>query len=272
MGYKRSNSTGSFISFRIETFLTAIAHNRWIKAIAIFFSIQLLIVSFPGFNSLAPSVSNSLPPLKAHPLPSSLAKWQGTKSDQDYFAKIKTTPVGYLIWSQFPISVYVEPSPEPDNSAENVRLQKWYEAAQNAIAEWNVYLPLQQIDDPKIADIIILRSSVTRKAELDPETGLYNIPRAITAQTQYEFYLDGTSNILSHRMTVNISPEIGQTATLAAARHELGHALGIWGHSNIETDALYFSQVKDIPFISERDINTLKKIYQQPTKLGWKIP
>ncbi len=272
MGYKRSKITGSFISFRIETFLTVIAHKRWVRGIAIFFTIQLLIVSFPGFNSLAPSTSNSLPPLKAHPLPSSLAKWQGAKSDPDYFANIETTPVGYLIWSQFPISVYVEIPPEPDDSAENLRFQKWYEVVKSAIAEWKVYLPLQQIDDSKIADIVILRSAVTRKAELDPETGLYNIPRAITAQTQYEFYLDESSNILSHRMTVNISPEIGETATLAAARHELGHALGIWGHSNLETDALYFSQVKDTPPISDRDINTLKKIYQQPTKLGWQIP
>ncbi len=272
MGYKRSNHNGSFISFHIKTFFTVIAYNRWVKAIAIFFTIQLLIVSFPGFNSLAPSASNPLPQLKAHPLPSSLAKWQGIKSDQDYFANIKTTPVGYLIWSKFPITVYVEIPPQPDNSAENLRFQQWYEAIKNAIAEWNVYLPLQQIDNSKIADIVISRSSVTRKVQLDPETGLYNIPRAITAQTQYEFYLDATSNILSHRITVNISPELGETATLGAARHELGHGLGIWGHSNLETDALYFSQVKDTPPISERDINTLKKIYQQPTKLGWKIP
>ena len=272
MGYKRSHDIWSFISFHIKILLTEIASNRWFKAISLFLFIQFLIISFPGLNSPAPSLSNPLPYPKAHPLPVSLAKWQEISTDNNYFSNIKTTAVGYLIWSKFPISVYVENPPQSDNSADNLRFQQWYRAVQNAIAQWNVYLPLQQIDNPKIANITILRSPIKRKIQLDPETGLYSIPRAITAQTQYEFYLDSTSQILSHRMTVNISPELGEQATLAAARHELGHALGIWGHSNLETDALYFSQVRDTPLISEGDINTLKKIYQQPTKLGWKIP
>ncbi len=48
----------------------------------------------------------------------------------------------------------------------------------------------------------------------------------------------------------------------------LGHALGIWGHSQLETDALYFSQVRKPAFISVRDVNTLKKVYEQSTALG----
>jgi predicted Zn-dependent protease len=31
----------------------------------------------------------------------------------------------------------------------------------------------------------------------------------------------------------------------------------------------YFSQVRNPPPISPRDVNTLKRIYQQPTSLGW---
>ena len=73
------------------------------------------------------------------------------------------------------------------------------------------------------------------------------------------------------RMTVRVSPSFAGESLLATIRHELGHALGIWGHSPEESDALYFSQVREPPPISSRDINTLKKIYQQPTKLGWKI-
>jgi predicted Zn-dependent protease len=57
----------------------------------------------------------------------------------------------------------------------------------------------------------------------------------------------------------------------AAARHEFGHALGIWGHSLEETDVMYYSQVGEPPSISARDINTLKRIYQQPTRLGWEF-
>ena len=243
-------------------------------AVAVCFFIQLITVSHPFFSSssTASSASDSLPPLKTHPLPSSLAQWQDKSNVGNYFASIQTTAVGYLVWSEFPLSVYVETPPPQDNTASNLRFQQWFKAVQDAIAEWNVYLPLQQIDDAEIADIVIMRSQVSREIQLNPETGLYDIPRAITAQTNYKFYLDQATHTLSHRMTLNISPDLGQPATLAAARHELGHALGIWGHSDMETDALYFSQVRDTPLISVRDINTLKKIYQQPTRLGWKIP
>jgi hypothetical protein len=34
---------------------------------------------------------------------------------------------------------------------------------------------------------------------------------------------------------------------------------------------MYFAQTRDIAPISSRDINTLKKVYQQPTQLGWEM-
>jgi predicted Zn-dependent protease len=216
--------------------------------------------------------SNSLPTLQSHPLPSSLAQWKDSNQQGDYFKLIKTTPVGYLIWSQFPIAVYIEqPSKTTDNSAEEIRFQQWVHEVRKAVTEWNSYLPLQEIDRVELADIIILSSSVDREIQLNSDTGLYDIPRTITAQTNYKFYIKEKPKRLAHQMTVKISPDLGQTATLAAARHELGHALGIWGHSDRESDALYFSQVRNTPTISARDINSLQKIYQQPTKLGWEI-
>ena len=216
--------------------------------------------------------SNSLPALQSHPLPVSLAQWENTDTQGDYFTSIKTAPVGYLVWSQFPIKIYVEqPTDKLDDSANSARFQQWITEVQKAIAQWQPYLPLQQVTQPELADITIFRLSVDRTAKLNPETGLYDIPRAITAQTTYQFYIEESTNILAHKMTIKISPDLSQVATLAAARHELGHSLGIWGHSDRTSDALYFSQVRNTPQISPRDINTLKKIYQQPTRLGWKI-
>ncbi|MEN9869871.1 MAG: hypothetical protein RLZZ171_854, partial [Cyanobacteriota bacterium] len=143
--------------------------------------------------------------------------------------------------------------------------------ARKAIAEWNVYLPLQEVREKDIADILVLRSPPQRAVKLNPNTGLYDIPRAVAAQTNYKFYLTGNPATISMRMTVQVSHNFTGVPLLATIRHELGHALGIWGHSPKAEDALYFSQVSNPPAISERDINTLKQIYQQPTKLGWKI-
>jgi predicted Zn-dependent protease len=239
---------------------------RW----AIAFGLMIL-VSQPAIFSvpLPASDSSNLPVARVHTLPPSLAAW-GDNNQGDYFNQIESTPLGYLVWSQFPLKIYVD-SVTPENTAANQRFQEWTAAARKAIAEWNVYLPLQEVQTKDTADILILRSTPARKVQLNRDTGLYDIPRAVAAQTNYEFYLTPKPEAITPRMTMKVSPNFTGASLLGTIRHELGHALGIWGHSLKPDDALYFSQVSDPPSISPRDINTLKKIYQQPTKLGWKI-
>ena len=212
----------------------------------------------------------NLPPLKAHELPQFLANWQDP-SNEDYFEQIETTSLGYLVWSKFPVKVYIEQPKVVEDTAANKRFRDWALTAKKAIAEWNQYFPLQEIAERETADIIILRSQPEREITLNPDTGLYDIPRAVAAQTNYKFYLAENSATIALRMTVQVSDNFVGESLLATIRHELGHALGIWGHSPEESDALYFSQVSQPPSISARDLNTLKKIYQQPTRLGWKI-
>lgn len=211
----------------------------------------------------------NLPALRVHPLPQALADWQANNQG-NYFDQIESTPLGYLVWSQFPVKIYVD-GIAPQNTAANQRFQQWTIAARKAIAEWNTYLPLEETTVKEQADILILRSQPERAVKLNSDTGLYDIPRAIAAQTHYKFYLTADPASIGMRMTVEVSPNFTGIALLATMRHELGHALGIWGHSPTESDALYFSQVSHPTSISPRDINTLKQIYQQPTKLGWDI-
>jgi predicted Zn-dependent protease len=215
--------------------------------------------------------SAKLPQLKVHPLPQSLTLFDEQIDRNDYFDRVKPSSLGYLVWSQFPIKVYLN-LPTADSAAANLRWQEWEKSVDKAIAEWNVYLPLVRVTNSKIADIIILPSQPERKIRLNLQTGLYDIPRAIAAQTTYKFYLRDRPQILAHRMTIELPPNTIGESLLATIRHEMGHALGIWGHSPKEIDALYFSQVRDPRSISPRDINTLQKIYQQPTRLGWTIP
>ncbi|BAY31436.1 hypothetical protein NIES2107_32950 [Nostoc carneum NIES-2107] len=206
---------------------------------------------------LASVPTASFPTPKAHPLPPTLAKWQDNTNSGDYFAQITATQVGYLVWSQFPIKVYVE-TPTAINSQQ---AQAWVNSVLQAVQEWNAYLPLLIVEKPEVADIKILRKAPP--LQISP---VDKIPRARSALTTYELYTN--NKVLLHRFTILLSPSQTGNYVIAAAHHELGHALGIWGHSPLQTDALYFSQVRQPPPISVRDVNTLKRVYEQPTSLG----
>ncbi|MGF1591313.1 MAG: peptidase [Pleurocapsa sp.] len=251
--------------------------NKWrlkchkLIALAIATCSVFLIVNNIVNNSVNSQLAAELPKPRVHPLPQFLANWQDPANSGDYFREIEATPVGYLIWSQFPVKVYVDKSASTENTAVEKRFREWTAAVDKAIAQWQVYFPLQEVAEPEKADIVVWRSQPKREIKLNPDTGLYDIPRAITAQTNYEFYLTKKPAVINLRMTVQLGDNFTGVTLLATIRHELGHALGIWGHSPKASDALYFSQVSDPPPISARDINTLKKIYQQPTRLGWGI-
>ncbi|WP_353671928.1 matrixin family metalloprotease [Synechocystis sp. LKSZ1] len=238
-----------------------------------------MLVVLIVFFSLASSpvrllAQNSQPnPRPSHPLPASLRPYQASSPEGDYFEQIRPSPYGYLIWSRFPVTVYIEKSQEPsDGRASQQRFQQWTQAVQQALGDWKAYLSLQEVNDPAQADIQIYRREPPLGVHRDPSTGQVQIPRARNAQTRYEIYQSFTQPaLLLHRMVIEIKPGMGPQSILATARHEIGHALGLWGHSPVAKDVLYFSQTAQSPPISQRDIATLIKVYQQPTQLGWPL-
>ena len=231
--------------------------------------ITLFLIS--SFSYSVRAKEDQLPPLQVYPLPMSLQNWTSDNQD-DFFDQIKPHAVGYFIWSDFPIKVYLQ-SPDNDLSPSALlEFEQWQKAAQIAINLWNPYLTMREVEKEDEADILIFRRYPELKTEINPETGLYNLPRVKAATTSVKFSLSNTNpSQLKHRMTIEVNPRQTFDYLISNISHELGHALGIWGHSKNLKDVMYYAHTKDIPPLSVRDINTLKKIYQQPTRLGGRI-
>jgi predicted Zn-dependent protease len=205
----------------------------------------------------APSPAQTPSPAQIHPLPQTLAQWKDTQNAQgDYFDQVKLTQPGFLVWSHLPIQVYIPPPPNDVL----IKPEVWHRAILNAVKDWQPYLPLSLTTSQTNADITFSAAPPQQRSGA----------RVRSAETRFELYVS-SSNALAHRVSIYIRPNQTVQYITAAARHELGHGLGIWGHSQTPTDVMYFAQVRQPPPISARDINTLKRIYQQPTQLGWPI-
>jgi predicted Zn-dependent protease len=178
----------------------------------------------------------------------------------DYFDQLTTTPVGALIWTEFPVKVAIDLA-----GSRAPRETVWLQSVRQAIADWQPYLPLVETTDLATANMIVRRASVPIQRGKDGK-----LQRIRLAETRFVFLADATQR-LRQKMTIVLSPNQADAALVVGARHELGHALGIWGHSDRQTDVMYFSQVSQPVGISDRDLQTLKRVYAQPTRLGGKV-
>jgi predicted Zn-dependent protease len=71
------------------------------------------------------------------------------------------------------------------------------------------------------------------------------------------------------QVRVLISPGQRLEAIQATALHELGHAFGLWGHSDNPGDAMAVSPgSQPVLRLSARDLATIRWLYSQPSPMG----
>ncbi len=173
--------------------------------------------------------------------------------DVDYFPVVTSSSKGHLLaWPDFlnPVPVYVSlETPEQAIFLPMVidSMNAWEQAT-------GARLRFRQTTRPEEARIRVL---LTPGPLADPYLDVGHA----------HFYTRSDRNIFK-TLRVDIRINTGKADTPPPAReaqvrrlvlHELGHAIGIWGHSNNPDDIMYTHPIA--PGLSPRDIRTVQKLY-----------
>lgn len=174
------------------------------------------------------------------------------------FLSATDTPLGPCVWNKFPVKVYMDPAP----GATAAQLQ---DDVKDGFETWTKVtgnkLRFEFVSTKNNADITV--SWVTSASALADPT------EAGEANVSYGSHVKGKTTLkspgyISHAkmkfMTQDINHHAWRPGELRlVALHEIGHAIGIFGHSPNAHDIMF--RQKGAPELSQRDINTVNMLY-----------
>ena len=170
----------------------------------------------------------------------------------DYRHALKPTPAGWPRRQHW--CVWVEPI--TDRGPTGIWQERWHRAVLAALATWQRQLPITLVDDPNQAQVLVQR----RRPPIQHNRASHG--RALLQLMEVR---RGGPSQLEPRVEVLISPGQGPTGIQATALHVLGHAFGLWGHSDQAGDAMAAQpETKPVLELSRRDRATLQWLQGQP--------
>ena len=203
-----------------------------------------------------------------------------TETAETYFDHVTLFSDGRITrFTQMPIRVHISPTlrPLPYLTAIRYAMNTWESATGGKIR-------FQETETPEQADIRVNPTYTGRLAFLDTRLG----SAILTRLSQNTFTVPGTnaqqsntdqsSNTVgggfpapSINFTVEIVlmlegdstiGELSEEEMKTVCLHELGHAIGLWGHSPNTDDVCHATATAQHP--TPRDVNTLLKVYDTP--------
>ncbi len=184
-----------------------------------------------------------------------------------YADRLATTPLGWPRLQHW--CVWIEPAMAATASAPTAAdalQRRWQLAVISALQSWKSLVPLAIVADPGAAQVRIWRRlpPLARDGTGRPRAshGRALLRLAAVERHAGQWRLEPAVEVL-------IAPGQRAEALQATALHELGHAFGIWGHSDAPGDVMATAP-GPVPVLvpSERDRSTLRWLYAQPTAFG----
>lgn len=208
-------------------------------------------------------------PQAVQPPPDPAAPSRPRQAPAGYSHRLTPTPAGWARLERW--CVWVEPAaasgavaPAAAASLES----RWQQAVDAALASWAEELVITRVTDPAQAQVLVRR----QRPPLRELSGRLRASHGRASLQVLEVQRAGRWR-LEPRVEVLISPGQRQLAIQATALHELGHAFGLWGHSDDPADALAaVPGSQPVLALTARDRATLRWLQAQPSRFGQLLP
>ncbi|HID55051.1 TPA: tetratricopeptide repeat protein, partial [Candidatus Poribacteria bacterium] len=180
-----------------------------------------------------------------------------TYGDEDYFDRITLYSNGRITrFSEMPIKVFIDENSLPVDERNGYvgdllyALQRWQDSSGGLVR-------FRRVSRREETDLSVEWIGRSLSSRADNALG-----EAILMEMEDESGLRWAVEVqLSTVMPDNVT-KLSHDRMKMVALHEIGHALGLWGHSPLKGDVMYPSSENLTP--SARDINTLRRLYSTP--------
>ena len=203
-----------------------------------------------------------------------LQAWQGnsityaapqvfeTSSASNYVSDV--TGMGRIVWplDKMPLKVYIE-----DGTGTQGYRDYYPDMMRKAFSEWqektNGKVSWLEVYSPQEANITCTWTAVAKPNGPGVEAGETKSTVGVNRFTGEQIIMRSRISVLTSLMGRNFS----DTDTYKTCLHEVGHAIGMEGHSSNPGDIMY-AVLNDAqtPYLKDRDINTISALYSEATR------